>query len=206
MPIILENLKVGQIIIGRQFETSNNYNELIKIAKKQKIKVRVVEAGSKINIEKNLYFNVLWPSSKKAISENCLNNNSLICKLNYNNFSMLFTGDIEQIAEEQIASIYGKSNILNSTVLKVAHHGSKTSSTNDFLKAVKPQIALIGVGKNNTFGHPNKEVLEKIKSMGTKICRTDKEGEIIIKVNKEGKMKLTTVKTNVTIHSNINVE
>lgn len=100
---------------------------------------------------------------KDLISENTINNNSLVCKMVYNNISMLFTGDIEEVAENQILEKYKNSNILKSTILKVAHHGSKTSSIEGFLEAVKPKYALIGVGKNNTFGHPNDGVLERLE-------------------------------------------
>lgn len=78
---------------------------------------------------------------------------------------MLFTGDIEEIAERQILQEYKKTNILKSDILKVGHHGSKTSSIQEFLEAVQPQIALIGVGKNNTFGHPSSNVLERLENL-----------------------------------------
>lgn len=82
---------------------------------------------------------------------------------------MLFTGDIEEIAEKEILNKY-KNNLklLNATILKVPHHGSKTSSTQDFLEAVNSNFALIGVGINNTFGHPNDEVIERLKNMRNK--------------------------------------
>lgn len=158
---MLQEIKVKNVIIGKQFEDSVNYQEFIKIIKERNIKVQVVEAGQKINIEKDLYFDVLWPSSENVISENSINNNSLVCKMMYQKFSILFTGDIEQIAEKEILKKYG--DTLKSTILKVAHHGSKSSSTEEFLNAVKPKIALIGVGKSNNFGHPNAEVLERIE-------------------------------------------
>lgn len=81
---------------------------------------------------------------------------------------MLFTGDIEEIAEKQILSEYKNSNVLKSEVLKVGHHGSKSSSIQEFLDKVKPQIALIGVGKNNTFGHPNDDVLIRLENLRSK--------------------------------------
>ena len=82
---------------------------------------------------------------------------------------MLFTGDIEEIAEKQIIQDYSsRLEILDSTILKVEHHGSKTSSIQEFLNAVRPKIALIGVGENNMFGHPNIEVLKKIHNMRSK--------------------------------------
>lgn len=160
----MEELKVKNIIIGKQFEESENYQNFIEIVNKNKIKVYVVEAGKKINIEKNLYFDVLWPDSKNVVEKNSINNNSLVGKLIYNNFSILFTGDIEEIAEKSILKKYEKNkSILDSDILKVAHHGSKSSSTEEFLNVVKPKIALIGVGENNNFGHPNNEVLERLR-------------------------------------------
>lgn len=181
---IIESLKVGQIIMGKQFESSDNYEEVMNLVKDKNIETHVIESGQKINIEKNLYIDVLWPS-KNQISENSLNNNSLICKLNYNNFSMLFTGDIEKVAEEKILNNIDN-DLLNVDILKVAHHGSKTSSTEEFIKAVKPRIALIGVGKNNKFGHPNEDVLNRLSNYGTKIYRTDENGEISIMIDRKG--------------------
>lgn len=159
----MQKIRVENIIIGKQFENSINYQKFIKIVKEQNIKVYVVEAGQRINIEEDLYFDVLWPSSKRTIRENRINNNSLVCKMVYKDISALFTGDIEVIAEKSILTKYKNTNILESTILKVAHHGSKSSSTEEFLRAIKPKIALIGVGKNNTFGHPNAGVLERIE-------------------------------------------
>ena len=116
---------------------------------------------------------------KDLISENAINNNSLVAKLIYKDFSMLFTGDIEEVAEKAILKKYEKHlEKLKATVLKVPHHGSKTSSTQEFLNAVNPRVALIGVGKNNTFGHPNSDVLERLKKSGIKLFRTDEDGEI----------------------------
>lgn len=140
-----------------------------------------MEAGNRINIEKNLFFDILWPSKNETVSKNIINNNALVCKMVSKRVTMLFTGDIEQEAEEAILNKY-KSNIgiLKSDILKVAHHGSKTSSTKEFLEAVKPNTAVIGVGKNNNFGHPNKSVLERLKRLGCRIYRTDESGEIIL--------------------------
>lgn len=184
----MEELKVKNIIIGKQFESYENYKKFIEIVNEKKIKIYVVEAGQRIKIEKNLYFDVLWPSSNKMISENSINNNSLVCKMVYQNFSALFTGDIEEIAENAILKKYENTNKLKSTILKVAHHGSKSSSTEEFLKEVKPKIALIGVGGNNMFGHPNFDVLERLDKIESKIFRTDVNGEIIIRVNRKGKI------------------
>ena len=119
---MLREIKVKKIIIGKQFEDSENYQKFLKLVKERNVKVHMVEAGKRINIEKDLYFDVLWPSSKQVISENGINNNSLVCKMIYQKFSMLFTGDIEEVAEKAIVEKYGNNNILKSTVLKIAHH------------------------------------------------------------------------------------
>ena len=119
----MEELKVKNVVIGKQFETCENYEKFIKIVKEKKIKVMVVEAGQKIKIEKELYFDVIWPNSENKISDNVLNNNSLVCKLVYQDFSMLFTGDIEEMAEKEILKKYKKNlNIFKSIILKVGHH------------------------------------------------------------------------------------
>lgn len=161
----MKEIKVNNVIIGKQFKDSDNYQKFLKIVKEKKIKVYALEEGQNISIENDLYLEVLWPSSKNIINENSINNNSLVCKMIYKNFSMLFTGDIEKIAEKSILEKYKNTNVLNSTILKVAHHGSKSSSIQEFLDAVKPKISLIGVGDNNTFGHPNADVIERIERM-----------------------------------------
>ena len=159
----MEELKVGQVVISKQIKDSENYQKFLKIVKEKHISVKQVKRGDRIFIEDNLYFDVIWPDIEQ-ISENPLNNNSIVCKLNYKDFSMLFTGDIEEIAEKEILKIT-KQEVLKSDVLKVGHHGSKTSSTEEFLEAVNPKIALIGVGKKNTFGHPNEDVIKRLEGL-----------------------------------------
>lgn len=185
---VMQKIKVENVIIGKQFETCENYKEFIKIVKQKNIRVISVEKGNKVNIEKDMYFNVIWPDSNNIVNENKLNNNSLVFKMNYKSISALFTGDIEKIAEEKI--ILNVKEELKSTIIKVAHHGSKTSSTEKFIEEVKPKIALIGVGENNTFGHPSNITIETLEKAGTKIYRTDKMGEIILKINKKGRIKI----------------
>jgi competence protein ComEC len=165
----MQELKVKNVIISKQFENSNNFQEFLKIVKDKEIEVNIVEKGDRVNIEKNLYFNILWPDSSQTINENSINNNAMVCKLVYGKFSILFTGDIEEKAEKKILELYKNNlNVLSSNVLKVAHHGSKTSSTEEFLNSVKPQIALIGVGVNNNFGHPNSNVITRLNDLRCK--------------------------------------
>ena len=158
---VLEELSVGQVFISKQEEKSENYEEFLKIVEKKNLKVQEVKAGDKITIG-NITFNILWPIEKQ-IEENQLNNNAMVMKLQYKNFSMLFTGDIEEVAEKKILDTYKNHlDMLKATILKVAHHGSKSSSTEEFLKAVNSKVAIIGVGENNMFGHPSDVVLERL--------------------------------------------
>lgn len=157
---IIEKMRVENIVMSKQSRESEEYKKILEIIKQKNIKVSSVKAEDKIIIEKNLYIKILNPAEKFEFQD--LNNNAIVAKLVYKNFSMLFTGDIEK-AEESLAKKY--KNELKSTILKVAHHGSKTSTSEEFLKYVEPQIALIGVGKNNKFGHPNQITIERLKSI-----------------------------------------
>ncbi len=193
---VMENIKVKQVIISRQRENSENYKRFLEVAKKKNINIKVVKKGDRVSIEENLYFDIIWPNNNLEISENALNNNAIVAKFCYGNFSMLYTGDIEEKAEKAILNEYahiehegGKS--LKSMVLKVAHHGSKTSSTEDFINAVSPRVALIGVGKDNNFGHPNEDVLKRFENHGMKIYRTDENGEISIRIS-NGNINIST--------------
>ena len=164
---ILEELNVKQVLIPKQVEYSENYNKFLDIIKKRNIKIKIVEEGNTINIDKNTYLDILWPEEKQ-IKDNVLNNNSLIVRLCYKNFKMLFTGDIEEIAEQRLLQKYENTEKLTADILKVAHHGSKSSSIAEFLEKVNPRIALIGVGKNNKFGHPNAGVLDRLNMLRNK--------------------------------------
>lgn len=162
----MENIKVKKVLISKQAEDSSNFQKCLEIAKNKDIKITVLEKGNRINIEKNIYFDILWPDSKNFVNENALNNNSIVCKFYYKNFSMIFTGDIEEIAERKILNQYNNyPEVWKSDILKVAHHGSKTSSIQDFIETVNPKVALIGVGKNNNFGHPSIEVINRLEKL-----------------------------------------
>ncbi len=191
---VMEELKVDTVVISKQGEISENYERFVQIVKEKQIKTLIVGQGDRLKIENEFYFDILWPSKTNLITENILNNNSIVCKLHYKNFSMLFTGDIEELAEREILKQYkNNAQVLNSCFLKVAHHGSKTSSIKEFVEAVRPNISLIGVGENNKFGHPNKDVIERLEKVGSKIYRTDTMGEITVFVDKKGKIKIKKI-------------
>lgn len=179
---IMEKLNVENIVISRQVENCQELEEVVKVAHKEKVNILLIKAGDIINVDKDVYIKILWPGSSTYVKENPCNNNSIVAKICYKNFNILFTGDIEQIAEEEILKTHSREE-LQSTIIKIAHHGSKTSSTMDFLKTVQPKLALIGVGENNKFGHPSTEVLKRLEEINCNVYRTDESGEIIIKSN-----------------------
>ena len=187
---IIDKLNVDNIIIPKNKSISEEEKEFTKKAKEKHIKIYRLCQNDKIYIDKNTKIDILSPLNEE-IEENYINNNCLVFKFTYNNFSMLFTGDIEEIAEKEILKNVSK-NILKSDILKIPHHGSKTSSTDKFLECVNSKIALIGVGKNN-FGHPSEEVIERLKSKNIKVYRTDLNGEIEIRVNNKNRINVKTL-------------
>lgn len=179
---VLENMKVLNVILSKQYEMTGNYEKFLSIVKEKKINLILAKKGDVIKIDKHSYIEVLFPleNVKKYISQNAINNNSLVFKYKDRNISILYTGDIEKIAEEKLVNLYRETNKLETDILKVAHHGSKTSTIESFLELVNPKIAVISVGKNNTFGHPSEEVVARLKDKKVVIRRTDLEGEIVI--------------------------
>lgn len=161
---VVENLKVDTIILGKQDSEYENCAQFLKLAKSKNVKVTSVQAGDVIKIDKYCQFQILWPDSQNMIADNGINNNSILAKFVCRDFRMLFTGDIEEKAEKEILEKYENSNILDCDVLKVAHHGSKSSSIQEILEKITPKIAVIGVGENN-YGHPNKDVLERLQNL-----------------------------------------
>lgn len=188
---IIQNFKVKNIIIGKQAEEYPNLIKFLQIQRKRKINLISLTSENVLYFDKKTKIEVLFPNLGHEVSENKINNNSLVFKMYYDDISILFTGDIEEEAEKVLVELYSEK--LNSNILKVGHHGSKTSSTEEFINCVKPEISLIGVGKNNNFGHPNGDVLDRLQNYGSKVYRTDKDGEIILKVNSKGKIKIKKI-------------
>lgn len=181
---ILNNFDVKNFydngIVNHQSEISKDVEKLILngILSRQ-----ILSAGQKLEFADNINLKFLAPASKNGFPEKDLNNNSLVFKLQYGEFSMLFTGDIEAKTENDLVSRYGKK--LQSTVLKVAHHGSSTSSTYNFLKAVQPQLALISCGDKEKYNHPNKKVLGTFEYLQIPVKVTSQNGEITLRTDGE---------------------
>ena len=188
---VLENIKVKNVIISKQSEASENFKQIMKIIRKKRINLIIVQKGSKIKIDNFTTVNIISPQSEN-IADN-MNDNSIVAKLEAYNFSILFTGDASEKIEKEL--IKEKIN-LKSDILKVSHHGSRTGTSEEFLKSVKPKIALIGVGENNKFGHPTEDVIKRLTENKVKIYRSDTDGEISIKIKKNKNIKIKKHITN----------
>jgi len=174
---VLENFKVKQIYDSGQTATTALYRKYLSEVQKQKIPFNLVTAGEEISITNEIKLKFLAPS-KPFITESAINNNSIVAKLTYNQFSMLLTGDAEKESEKSMVKNYAKE--LKSTVLKAGHHGSNTSSSSGFLKAVGPEAVIISLGANNDYHHPHPSTLKKYVDAQLKVYRTDLDGTVTI--------------------------
>ena len=167
---LVENFKVEKVIFNcGQFNELEQ--ELIKVLDKKKIPY--YSCIKELNIDDNkLYF-------LNNIDYGNENDNSSVIYAELNSHKFLFMGDAGVKVEEDLINKY---NLQDINVLKVGHHGSKTSSSKEFIDKVNMDYSIISVGKNNRYGHPNKEVLENLKD--SKIYRTDQDGSIMFKVEK----------------------
>ncbi|MBP5372825.1 MAG: hypothetical protein J6Y44_01390, partial [Clostridia bacterium] len=148
-------------------------------------------------VEYTLSFDFLTPTADVAdISyKSKLNNYSPIIKVSYGGFDILLTGDAEKEAEKELCDYYTDLNYLDVDLLKVGHHGSDTSSTEDFLLAVKPEISVISCGVGNSYHHPIASTLNGLVTVGSTIYRTDVQGNIILTVDEHGAHNIVTTKT-----------
>ncbi|MDQ2085939.1 DNA internalization-related competence protein ComEC/Rec2 [Herbivorax sp. ANBcel31] len=177
---VLESFDVSNFIIP-DVPVMDGLEELLRIAKERDINIESCKKGDIIDLDRKTHFKVLHPKRDFYINESALNNNSLVLKLYYEDVSMLFTGDIEIEAERMLID---DEVFMESDVLKVAHHGSGSSTTPEFLERVNPLVAVISVGRNN-FGHPSSDVLDLLKGQEVHVLRTDKDGAVIVKSDGE---------------------
>ena len=174
---LVENFKVEKVIFNCG-EYNELEQELIKVLDKKKIPY--YSCIKELNIDDNkLYF-------LQTIIYDNENDNSSVIYTELNNYKFLFMGDAGIEVEEDLIEKY---NLRNIDVLKVGHHGSKTSSSKEFINEITPKYSIISVGKNNRYGHPNDGVLENLKE--SKIYRTDQDGSIMFKI-KNNKLKIET--------------
>ncbi|WP_110955941.1 ComEC/Rec2 family competence protein [Anaerosinus massiliensis] len=175
---VLKNFEVKQIYDNGQPTTTSTYRTYMKLINQKKIPYKQLLDSDNLDFGNGVSFKVFSPTASEIKTGGDLNNNSIVGKLTYQKFSMLFTGDCETEREKVILKKYG--NQLKSTILKSPHHGSKTSSNRNYLKAIDPEAVLISCGKNNDYKHPHDVTLNKYEDLKLNIYRTDKDGSVTI--------------------------
>ena len=175
---VLKSYKVENILWTGVISDKPEAQEWKAVLEKENARVVMAQAGEKI-IADGAVFEVLYPfESLEGKAPESLNNSSIVMRMDFGEQSFLFTGDIYKSVENEI--LQAGENV-NSDFLKVAHHGSKNSSASEFIGEVSPEVAIIQVGKDNTYGHPASTTLETLEEYGIKnIIRTDLAGSIKI--------------------------
>ena len=182
---VLKRYKVENILWTGVKRDTLEFKEWERKILEEKASIKIAQAGQKIFAAKAV-LEILYPFENLAGQEfKDSNETSIVSRLVFGENSFLFTGDIRK--SEEKALLEQRAN-LDSDVLKVAHHGSKTSNSKEFIEKVSPEIAVISLGKENSYGHPHQEVLDILEDYGIKILRTDQHGNI--KIISDGK-KLT---------------
>jgi competence protein ComEC len=176
LPEVLRRYRVGALLIaGSEYELGA-YEAMFAHATAQDVPVIRLVAGKTIDLPQDAVLETLWPPARMPTGMNRdVNNESLVLRLTCKGKSLLFTGDIEKTVEDTLVAADVD---IKADVLKVPHHGSKSSSSTGFLLAVSPQTAILSVGRDNTYGHPSPAVLQRLKAVGAAIRRTDREGDI----------------------------
>ncbi len=176
---VINNYEVENVLMTDHAATSKTYERLLDAIENSKANLEIVEAGYKFSLGA-IQNTVIAPNE----DYNDPNEMSLVIKSVYGKTSVMLTGDAEVESEEDIVKKWS-ADALKCDILKVGHHGSTTSTTDAFLAAVDPDIAVISCGEGNKFGHPHKETMDKLTAKGIKIHRTDTEGSIIYKTDGE---------------------
>ncbi|MCJ7668961.1 MAG: DNA internalization-related competence protein ComEC/Rec2, partial [Dehalococcoidia bacterium] len=175
---VLQRYKVKQVLEPGVSYNSSIYQEWCNLVEEKQIKRDIARAGQEIDLGNGIKMEVLNPpASLWEGTSHDVDNNGVVLKLSWGKLSFLFTADIREEVEFELI---GQRANLKSTVLKVSHHGSKTSTSQQFLAAVAPEVAVISVGTDNPFGHPSPEVVERlIDRLGEdNVYRTDEDGTI----------------------------
>jgi competence protein ComEC len=172
---VIKSFDVKKIIMPKVENTTTTFDELLDLIKEKGLKITSPVVGQEYKLDKAT-FKILAP----ICAYKNINNNSVVIRLSHGENDFLFTGDIEKKAEKDILD---NTKNLDAEVLKVAHHGSNSSSTSKFLKTVKPKYAVICVGEDNQYKRPHPKTIKRIESVGALIYRTDKNGSIVFKSN-----------------------
>ncbi len=198
---VIAQYGVKELVYNGIPSTSKYFINALKAAKANGTQQVKVKAGDVLDFGNGVSFEIVSPSQSlieedtaaiKAKKKVDVNNESVVGRLTFGNFAMLFTGDAEGPVEKTMAASYGKK--LKCQVLKAGHHGSKTSSTAEFLKLVQPESVVMSLGANNQYGHPHEALLNRLQKQGVKnIYRTDTNGTITI-VSDGSSYSITTEK------------
>ena len=176
--VVFKEFTVKEVYDNGQATSTNLYRTYLKTIRDKKIAYKHLAAGDELDFGGGMVFKVLSPTKAMLQSGEDLNGNSIVGRLVYNDFSILFTGDSTADAEKNMLKTFGSA--LQSTVLKSPHHGSKSSSDLAYLKAVAPEAALISLGAGNEYGHPHKGTLNKYEKQHITVYRTDLDGTIAL--------------------------
>lgn len=170
MAYIVRNMDIGSVYMPKAAANTKTYENLLESISDKGLKITSAKAGLTIAEEGDYTINVVAPVT---IDEDNLNNSSAVIKLTYKDNTFLFTGDAEKKELETINSD------ISADVLKVGHHGSTTSTTEEFLDEVKPSYAVISAGEDNSYGHPHRETLDLLEEFNCKIYRTDIDKTVV---------------------------
>ncbi len=175
----LAHYEFGTIIWNGIAAETKIFKEWQEAVDSEGAEVVVGRCCMRFTLSNQAFFEILYPlnlTRNGGVTNDTQNNLSLVIRFAYGNASFLLTGDIERQVEREIVQ---QNFNLQSNVLKIPHHGSKTSSSELFLEAVRPQVAIISAGRNNSYGHPHPAILQRLKNYDIDIRRTDLEGDII---------------------------
>lgn len=178
---VIRDISVKNVIMPDAVSDSAAFERLLDAMEEKSITGIVAEAGDEYTLG-DLKLTLLSPISEEYDDTN---NYSIVLRADYGEDSFLFTGDAETLVENELLENYPVS-ALDCDVLKVGHHGSNTSSSEKFLDAVTPDIAVIGVGKDNDYGHPKENILERLNKYCSRILRTDTDGTVILTSEGQG--------------------
>ena len=182
MAYVVKHNDIGEIYMPKVTTTTKTYENLLTAIADKGLKVKSAKAGMNIIDDNDFSINILAPVT---IDEDNLNNCSVILKITYKNDSFLFLGDAEKKELEAVTAD------MSAEVLKVGHHGSRTSTTKALLEKVNPKYAVISLGKDNSYGHPHKSTLKLLDEFGVETYRTDENGTVVISTEGSG----VTIKT-----------
>lgn len=177
MDEVLENFDVKSFYAPKVAHTTKTYENMLKAVKNEGLKIKQIKEGTNIDLGKDTEVQVYSPV-KSQYEE--LNNYSPVMKISYGQNSFMFTGDAESLVEKEILN---ENKDLKADVLKLGHHGSHSSTSEEFLKAVDPSIAIVSCAKDNKYGHPHKETMSNLKKAGITVYETFRDGDITISSN-----------------------